>query len=166
MNNFMLITLQGDTLFISTMDQEPNDVAGFELGDTVRVNYIEEEEEPGLNTIPTAQKVATTLLTGLLAACSGNSASVTGVWIEPIPGMEDQVQGIKLEEGGIASSVNMATLVYKNWKQEGDQLILAGNSIGNGQTIEFIDTMKIKKITADSLVLDNRGMEIRYAKQK
>ena len=48
MNNFMLITLQGDTLFISTMDQEPNDVAGFELG---------EEEEPGLNTIPTAQKV-------------------------------------------------------------------------------------------------------------
>ncbi len=57
MNNFMLITLQGDTLFISTMDQEPNDVASFELGDTVRVNYIEEEEEPGLNTIPTAQKV-------------------------------------------------------------------------------------------------------------
>ena len=57
MNNFMLITLQGDTLFISTMDQEPNDVAGFELGDTVRVNYIEEEEEPGLNTIPTAQKL-------------------------------------------------------------------------------------------------------------
>ena len=57
MNNFMLITLQGDTLFISTMDQEPNDVAGVELGDTVRVNYIEEEEEPGLNTIPTDQKV-------------------------------------------------------------------------------------------------------------
>ena len=57
MNNFMLITLQGDTLFISTMDQEPNDVAGFELGDTVRVHYIEEAEEPGLNTIPTAQKV-------------------------------------------------------------------------------------------------------------
>ena len=57
MNNFMLITLQGDTLFISTMDQEPNDVAGFELGDTVRVNYIVEEELPGLNTIPTAQKV-------------------------------------------------------------------------------------------------------------
>lgn len=35
--------------------------------------------------------LATTLLTGLLAACSGNSASVTGVWIEPIPGMEEEV---------------------------------------------------------------------------
>ena len=109
---------------------------------------------------------AVTLLKRFSLPICGYSASVTGVWIEPIPGMEDQVQGIKLEEGGIASSVNMATLVYKNWKQEGDQLILAGNSIGNGQTIEFIDTMKIKKITADSLVLDNRGMEIRYAKQK
>ena len=37
MNNFMLITLQGDTLFISTMYHDPIDVAGFELGDTVRV---------------------------------------------------------------------------------------------------------------------------------
>ena len=59
--------------------------------------------------------LATTLLTGLLAACSGNSASVTGVWVEPIPGMEDQVQGIKLEEGGIASFFIMASLFYNNW---------------------------------------------------
>ncbi|WP_301423575.1 hypothetical protein [Bacteroides caecimuris] len=39
------------------MDQEPNEVSGFELGDTVKVNFIEEEEEPGLNTIITAKKV-------------------------------------------------------------------------------------------------------------
>lgn len=57
-DHFVLITSKGDTLFISTMDQEPNDVTGFELGDTVRVDYIEEEEEPGSSTtIPTAQKV-------------------------------------------------------------------------------------------------------------
>ena len=57
MHNFMLVTLEGDTLFVSTMDQEPGDVSGFELGDTVRVDYIEEEEEPGSSTIPTAKKV-------------------------------------------------------------------------------------------------------------
>lgn len=57
MNNFMLVTSKRDTLFVSTMDQEPNEVGGFELGDTVKVNYIEEEEEPGLSTIPTAKKV-------------------------------------------------------------------------------------------------------------
>lgn len=109
--------------------------------------------------------LAAALLAGLLAACGGSVTSV-GAWVEPVPGMEGQVQGIKMEEGGGASSVNMATLVYESWKQEGDKLILTGKSIGNGQTIEFTDTMAIKKLTADSLVLDNRGMEIRYAKQK
>lgn len=48
MNNFMLVTSKGDTVFVSTMDQEPSEVGGFELGDTVQVNYIEEEEEPGI----------------------------------------------------------------------------------------------------------------------
>lgn len=110
--------------------------------------------------------LAATLLMGLLAACGGNAASIVGSWVEPVPGMEGQVQGIKMEEGGTASSVNMATLVYESWKQEGTKLILTGKSIGNGQTIEFADTMNIKKLTPDSLVLDNQGMEIRYAKQK
>ena len=110
--------------------------------------------------------LAATLLMGLLAACGGNSASIVGSWVEPVPGMEGQVQGIKMEEGGVASSVNMATLVYESWKQEGTKLILTGKSIGNGQTIEFVDTMDINRLTADSLVLDNQGMEIRYAKQK
>ena len=57
MNNFMLVTSKGDTVFVSTMDQEPSEVGGFELGDTVQVNYIEEEEEPGTNPRPTAKKV-------------------------------------------------------------------------------------------------------------
>lgn len=107
-----------------------------------------------------------TLLLSALVACGGSSESIVGAWVEPVPGMEGQVQGVKMEEGGIASSVNMATLVYESWKQEGDQLILTGKSIGNGQTIEFVDTMEIKRLTADSLVLDDRGMEIRYSKQK
>lgn len=57
MHNFMLVTSKGDTIFISTMDQEPSEVGNFELGDTVKVDYIEEEEEPGTSNIPTAQKV-------------------------------------------------------------------------------------------------------------
>lgn len=57
MNNFMLVISEGDTIFISTMDREPDEIGDFELGDTVKVNYIEEEEEPGVRNIPTAQKV-------------------------------------------------------------------------------------------------------------
>lgn len=57
MNNFILITSAGDTVCISTMDQDPKEVSGFNLGDTVKVDYIQEESEPGVNTIPTAKKV-------------------------------------------------------------------------------------------------------------
>ena len=45
--------------------------------------------------------LAATLLMGLLAACGGNSASIVGSWVEPVPGMEGQVQGIKMEEGAL-----------------------------------------------------------------
>lgn len=101
----------------------------------------------------------------VLSSCVENSELVVGAWVEPVPGLTGQVQGIKLEKGGIASSVNMATLVYESWKQEGKLLILSGKSIGNGQTILFTDTMEITKLTADSLVLDNRGVEVCYVKQ-
>lgn len=110
--------------------------------------------------------LAATLLSCLLAACGGQSSPIVGEWVEPVPGMEGQVQGIKIEKGGTASSINMATLVYESWKQDGNQLILTGKSIGNGQTIEFTDTMSIQKISNDSLILDDRGREIRYTKQK
>lgn len=38
-------------------------------------------------------------------ACDGNG--IEGKWVEPVPGMEGQTQGIYLEEGGKASSINM-----------------------------------------------------------
>ena len=44
--------------------------------------------------------LAATLLTSLLAACGGNSTSIVGAWVEPVPGMEGQVQGINIEDGG------------------------------------------------------------------
>ena len=79
--------------------------------------------------------LAATLLAGLLAACGGSATSVVGAWVEPVPGMAGQVQGIKMEEGGGASSVNMATLIYESWKQEGDKLILTGKSIGDRKSV-------------------------------
>ena len=43
-----------------------------------------------------------------LAACSG--VQIEGSWIEPVPGMPEMVQGVTLENGGRATSINMATL--------------------------------------------------------
>ena len=92
-----------------------------------------------------------------LSACSHN-ASLSGKWVEPVPGMEDRVQGFSLAKDGQASSINMATLRYETWQRQGDKLILSGTSIGNGISINFSDTYTIEKITADKLIL-KRGEE-------
>ncbi len=100
----------------------------------------------------------------VFTACSrGNS--IEGEWVEPISGMENYVQGIKLEKNGIASSINMATLQYDKWEKINDKLILSGKSIGNGITISFIDTLIIEKCSDKELVLKNENMRVVYQKR-
>ena len=109
------------------------------------------------------------VLAAVLAACGEKKGtdSVVGSWVMPIEGQAGKVQGIKMEENGDASSINMATLVYKSWEQQGDDLYLTVKSIGNGIEIEGIDTLKIDKLTADSLILtSNNGYTLRYERQK
>ena len=90
---------------------------------------------------------------GRNSCTSGPSADkLVGVWLEPIPGM-DGFQGMALSADGTARSVNMATLEYDRWQLFGRQLVLAGKSIGNGQTLEFADTLDIVRVDADSLIL-------------
>lgn len=113
--------------------------------------------------------LAATVLIIAMTACNEKKSKVTiiGSWIMPIDGQPGKMQGIRLDEDGEASSINMATLVYKYWKQQGDELYLTVKSIGNGVEIEGIDTLKIEKLTTDSLVLNsNYGYTLRYAKEK
>lgn len=96
----------------------------------------------------------------VLASCgsSNHDGNLTGNWIEVMPVNSDFVQGVTLEDEGKAKSIGMATLQYEKWKAEDGKLILWGKSIGNGQTIDFSDTLTIVKVTADSLLLDKSGM--------
>lgn len=113
--------------------------------------------------------LAATVLIIAMTACNEKKSKVTiiGSWIMPIDGQPGKIQGIRLDEDGEASSINMATLVYKYWEQQGDELYLTVKSIGNGVEIEGIDTLKIEKLTTDSLVLNsNYGYTLRYAKEK
>ena len=100
-----------------------------------------------------------------LAAC-GESGSMTGTWVQPVPGMPQMEQGFVLRADGTAASVNMATLAYESWKVEHDRLILSGKSIGNGQTIAFSDTFAIDKLTADSLVIGKGALKLKYARSR
>lgn len=100
-----------------------------------------------------------------LTACCTGEATLEGKWVEPIPGMEDQVQGVSLEKDGKASSINSATLQYQSWTRQGDTLVLSGQSLGNGQTIDFVDSYRIEKLSDNELILKNDDMTINYTKQ-
>ena len=98
---------------------------------------------------------------GLLASChtatQKNERDFTGNWIEVMPANPQIVQGVTLNADGTASSIGMATLKYESWSLSGDRLILNGKSIGNGQTIDFSDTLDVVKLTPDSMTLGRSG---------
>lgn len=99
-----------------------------------------------------------------LAACATQN-TITGSWVQPIPGMPNQKQGMMLEEGGKASSVNMATLVYEKWQVQDGKLILEGKSLGNGQTIPFTETWEIDALEENTLSLSGQRGTRQYARQ-
>ena len=109
------------------------------------------------------RKMLAVAMTGSLVAC-GSGSGLEGTWVEPVPGMENMDQGFRLDANGKASSVNMATLRYETWKQEGDRLILTGESIGNGITVPFSDTLKVEKVTEDSLIVKKKALTLRYSR--
>ncbi|MGL5561905.1 MAG: lipocalin family protein [Tannerellaceae bacterium] len=107
------------------------------------------------------------LLTFTVAtACTIPPSSPVGAWVQPIPGMENQQQGIRLKKGGEAESINMATLKFDKWLVRNDSLLLSGESIGNGQSFAFTEAYKIATLTADSLVLEQGSYQQIYKKQK
>lgn len=62
--------------------------------------------------------LATAVLVIAMSACNEKKSkdSIIDSWIMPIEGQPGKMQSIKLEEGGDASSINMATLAYKYWE--------------------------------------------------
>ncbi len=102
------------------------------------------------------KKLVTTLSAAvLLAACGGSS--LEGNWVQPVPGLEGQTQGMSLQAGGTASSLNMATLLYESWSVSGNTLTLTGTSIGNGQTIEFTQTYTFSMPDENTLILNGEN---------
>ena len=133
MNDILVVTDQGDTVAISTMDADPAKVPGVLVDDSVTVTCI--GEKVGGNRILKA--------TELVVTAHSPYYYIQGKWIEPNPINADEVQGFELKQDGTASSINMATLAFQQWNLENGELLLKSQSIGNGQTIEGTDTLRI-----------------------
>ena len=141
----------GDTLWIEINDTTNTANANLLIGNTVEVLC---EPESG------NQLVALSI--------SGNQtyAEAVGTWTRPDPVMPDKVMGVQLDVLGKASSINMATLVYESWhltKQPGE-IELMGKSIGNVQTIDFVDTARIFQKDG-KMILAFKGSEFELTKQ-
>lgn len=98
---------------------------------------------------------------GVLASChtatQKDMKDFAGNWIEVMPANTQYVQGVTLNTDGTASSIGMATLKYDSWSLSDDRLILNGKSIGNGQTLDFSDTLDVVNLTTDSMTLGRFG---------
>lgn len=157
MNNITVITDQGDTINISTMDANPQKVPGVLLNDSVKVTCTNEN-------INGVQILKATELT---ITAHSPYYYIQGTWVEPNPINPKEMQGFTLNQDGTASSVNMATLLIKRWNMNNKTLTLRYESIGNRQTITGTDTLNVIKINADSLVLaQDSNVVWRLARQK
>lgn len=102
-------------------------------------------------------KMSIALLLFGTACTTPNKAEFEGHWIEVMPANPQIIQGVTLNADGSANSIGMATLKYEQWSESNNQLVLKGKSIGNGQTLDFADTLDVISLTADSMTLGKYG---------
>ena len=106
------------------------------------------------------------LMLALCACTNHNDRSMTGTWIEQIPQGANYMQGFCLRDNGVAESVGMNTLLYHKWEIKNGQLILSGESIGNGQIILFADTIVITECNGDTLVGKRKNIDVVYVRKR
>ncbi len=82
-----------------------------------------------------------------------DAAKLIGKWIQPVAGLEKEMQGFHLRKNGSAASINMYTLVYEKWELMHDTLLLWNHSEGVRDTTTVVDTTLIKELTDTTLVL-------------
>ena len=95
-------------------------------------------------------------------------AEAVGKWTMPDPIAPEGVMGVEIMVEGAARSINMATLVYTSWELQGeaDKILLKGQSLGNGQTIDFTQTGMIAKTADGNYTLTIEGTGTVYTKAR
>ena len=133
------------TCTFATTDADKSDANGLLLGAPVTVDY-----------------------TGTKIATDPTYAEAVGKWTMPDPIAPEGVMGVEIMVEGAARSINMATLVYTSWELQGeaDKILLKGQSLGNGQTIDFTQTGMIAKTADGNYTLTIEGTGTVYTKAK
>ena len=152
MNTVTVKALTADeTYTFTTMDADKSEAEGLLLGAPVVVDYKGKLEDGAA-----AAKVAT----------DPTYAEAVGKWTMPDPIDPEGVMGIEILIEGQAQSINMATLRYTSWELQGEagKILLKGQSVGNGQTIDFTETGIIAKDADGVYTLTIEGNKAVYTK--
>ena len=138
-------------LFSFTAAAQTPEANGLLLGAPVVVDYKGKLEDGAA-----AAKVAT----------DPTYAEAVGKWTMPDPIDPEGVMGIEILIEGQARSINMATLRYTSWELQGEagKILLKGQSVGNGQTIDFTETGIIAKDADGVYTLTIEGNKAVYTK--
>ena len=152
MNTVTVENAEG-TFTFSTMDADNSEANGLLLGAPVTVDYTGKLKDGAA-----ATKIAT----------DPTYAEAVGKWTMPDPIAPEGVMGVEIMVEGAARSINMATLVYTSWELQGeaDKILLKGQSLGNGQTIDFTQTGMIAKTADGNYTLTIEGTGTVYTKAK
>lgn len=124
-----------------------------EAGDTLHFSYKQALEE---NRVRGELNVGDKLMVTpsydvAVADAVVNLSTLMGQWY--LKNGAGEWMGFTLQDGGIASSINMETMTYKRWEMGGSQLLLTSVSEGSGSPMELTDTCDITLLTKDSLQL-------------
>ena len=94
-----------------------------------------------------------------------NELKLSGSWVQPNPINENEVQGFALNEDSSASSINMATLLYKKWWLKNGKLFLVTESVGN--KVSSIDTTEYEVVNHNDTTLEIKTGDYtdKYVKQ-
>ena len=157
-------------------DNSPKTFSGFITDasmNTVTVRALTDESTCTFATTDADKSDANGLLLGAPVtatkiATDPTYAEAVGKWTMPDPIAPEGVMGVEIMVEGAARSINMATLVYTSWELQGeaDKILLKGQSLGNGQTIDFTQTGMIAKTADGNYTLTIEGTGTVYTKAK
>ncbi|MFB6455864.1 lipocalin family protein [Chitinophaga sp. Hz27] len=94
-----------------------------------------------------------------------DAAKLIGKWIQPVAGLDKEMQGFQLRKNGSAKSINMYTLIYEKWLLTNDTLLLWSHSEGVKDTSIVVDTAIIKELSDTTLVLSPLKAAVGYTEK-
>ena len=90
-----------------------------------------------------------------------------GSWILENSGTtSEEVIGFTISEEGFASTINVRSKHYETWLLDYDALILEGTSIDDSSFAFLSDTLYIKSLTKDHLIVSYKEEKYHYIKEQ